>query len=63
MFGAAGQGAHDEQVKDDERVRAQVVMDVVSLGHGAWGAGVGVALLDAPTYQALSDLTVQSDGT
>ena len=34
LFGATGQGAHDEQVKDDERVQAQVVMDVVRLGHG-----------------------------
>ena len=36
LFGAAGQGTHNDQVKDDERIRVQVVMDVET---GARGAG------------------------
>ena len=40
MFSAAGQGTHDDQVKDDERIRAPVVMDVERLGHEAQVFGV-----------------------
>ena len=61
LFGATGQGAHDDQVKDDERVRAQVVMDVERLGHEA--QVFGVTLLDVPAYQALRELGARSDGT
>jgi len=61
LFGAAGQGAHDDQVKDDERVRAQVVMDVDRLGHEA--QVFGVTLSDVPAYQALRELAAQSGET
>ena len=59
MFGAAGQGTHDDQVKDDERVRAQVAMDVERLGHEA--QVFGVTLSNAPAYQALRELAAQND--
>lgn len=61
LFGAAGQGAQDEQAKDDERVRAQMVMDVDRLGHEA--QVFDVTLSDVPAYQALRELAAQSDGT
>ena len=61
LFGAAGQGAQDDQAKDDERVRAQMVMDVERLGHEA--QVFDVALSGVPAYQVLRGLAAQSDGT
>jgi conserved oligomeric Golgi complex subunit 2 len=60
LFGAA-QGAQDDQAKDDERVRAQMIMDVDRLGHEA--QVFGVTLSDIPAYQALRELAAQSDET
>ena len=48
-------------MKDGERVRAQVVMDVERLGHEA--QVFGVTLSDIPAYQALRELAAQNDGT
>jgi hypothetical protein len=61
LFGAAGQGAQDDQARDDERVRAQVIMDVERLGHEA--QVFGIALSEIPAYQALRELAAQSDET
>ena len=59
MFGAAGQGAQDDQAKDDERVRAQIIMDIERLGHEA--QVFGVTLSDISAYQALRELAAQRD--
>ena len=48
-------------MKDDERVRTQVIMDVERLGHEA--QVFGVTLSNAPAYQALRELAAQSDET
>lgn len=53
-----GSGAQDD-TRDEERIRAQMILDVTQLGSDA--EAFGVALDDVSAYKSLVSLAAQSD--
>ncbi|KIM30529.1 hypothetical protein M408DRAFT_22024 [Serendipita vermifera MAFF 305830] len=60
LFGSSGTSTQDDASKDEERVRAQMILDVERLGKEAETFGVDVD--SVPAYVSLVSLAAQSDG-
>lgn len=56
LFG--GGGGNDDGRADEEKIRAQMILDVVAFGKDA--ASLGVAIDDSATYRILKELAHSS---
>ena len=60
FFGSLSTNTQDDASKDEERVRAQMILDVERLGKDA--EAFGVVLDNAPAYVSLVSLAARNDG-
>mgnify|MGYP002400749382 FL=1 len=58
LFGGASSG--NDESKDEERIRAQMILDVEAYGQDAQGLGVNIEQNEQ--YLALKELVYSSDG-